>query len=52
MNAMLQKEPQKMESSRRRWSWIAFATGLAIGIPLGVVGLVVLMQILTVVISP
>jgi hypothetical protein len=41
-----------MDASHRRWSWIAFATGLAAGIMLGVVGLVVLMQLLTVMISP
>ena len=40
-----------MDASRRRWSWTAFATGMAAGITLGVVGLFVLMQILTVMIS-
>ena len=28
-----------MDTSRRRWSWTAFAVGLATGIPIGVVGL-------------
>jgi hypothetical protein len=41
-----------MAISRRRWSWIAFAAGLAIGVPLGAIGLIVLMQMLTVIISP
>lgn len=41
-----------MADSRRRWSWLAFGVGLALGIPLGVVGLIVLIQILTVMISP
>jgi hypothetical protein len=41
-----------MDASRRRWSWIAFATGLVVGIPLGAIGLIVLMQMLTVMISP
>lgn len=52
MKTMILNEQPKMEVSRRRWSWIAFVTGLAVGIPLGAVGLIVLMQILTVVISP
>ncbi len=37
-----------VNTSRRRWSWTAFAVGLAVGIPVGVVGLIVLAQILTV----
>jgi len=36
----------------RCWNWIAFVAGLAIGIPLGAVGIIVLAQILTVMISP
>lgn len=33
--------------SRRRWSWTAFAAGLVSGIPMGVVGLIVMALILT-----
>lgn len=40
-----------MNTSHRRWNWISFAVGLAIGIPLGIIGLIVLAQILTVMIS-
>ena len=36
-----------MDTPCRRWSWTAFAVGLVIGIPIGVVGLIVLAQILT-----
>jgi len=49
---MIPIEQPQMDASRRRWSWIAFAAGLTVGIPLGVVGLIVIMQLLTVVISP
>ena len=41
-----------MPTTHRRWSWLAFAVGLVIGIPIGAVALIVLLQILTVVISP
>lgn len=41
-----------MSTTHRRWSWLAFAVGLAVGIPIGAVALIVLLQILTVVISP
>ena len=41
-----------MSVPRRRWSWLAFAVGLVVGIPIGAVALIVLLQILTVVISP
>jgi hypothetical protein len=47
-----QIEQPEMSTSRLRWSWIAFTTGLVVGIPLGAFGLIVLMQMLTVVISP
>lgn len=40
-----------MAASSRRWSWTAFLVGLAVGIPIGVVGLIVLAQVLTVMIS-
>ncbi len=36
-----------VDTPRRRWSWTAFAVGLAVGIPLGAVGIIVLAQILT-----
>jgi len=41
-----------MTVPHRRWSWLAFTVGLVIGIPIGAVALIVLLQILTVVISP
>lgn len=41
-----------MKTSHRGWIWTAFAAGLVIGIPLGAVGLIVLLQVLTVIISP
>jgi hypothetical protein len=49
---MTRNEQAKLDGTRRRWNWIAFAAGLLVGIPLGAHGLVVLMQILVVVISP
>jgi hypothetical protein len=36
-----------VNTPRRYWSWTAFAVGLVVGIPIGVVGLIVLAQILT-----
>lgn len=40
-----------MASPHSRWSWTAFTVGLIVGIPLGGLGLIVLAQILTVMIS-
>lgn len=40
-----------MSVSSRRWSWTAFIVGLIFGVPIGAVGLIVVAQLLTVVIS-
>jgi hypothetical protein len=40
-----------MDTPRRRWSWMAFAVGLVVGLPLGAVGLLVLLQIVAAMIA-
>jgi hypothetical protein len=40
-----------METTRRTWNWTAFAAGLAIGIPVGAVGVIALAQIVTAMIA-
>lgn len=40
-----------MSTSPRRWNWISFAAGMVVGIPLGFIGLILVAQILTVMIS-